>query len=71
MTTQTLEYALMIDWEDGEPVEYVPAKSFEHAEEMARTIYAGRGAKWTVAREVQPWHYVRRSDAVLTEVVAR
>lgn len=69
-TAPTIEYALMIDWEDGQPVEYVPAKSFEHAEHMARTIYAGRGCKWTVAREVQPWRYVRRADAQLTDVVA-
>lgn len=69
--TPEIEYALMIDWEDGQPAEYVPAKSVEHAEQMARTIYAGRGNKWTVGREVNPWRYVRRAHAELTEVVAR
>lgn len=74
MTTKTktstdTEYALMIDWgNDG--MEYVPAKSFDHAELMADTIYAGRTC-WTVGREPQPWRYVRRADAFLTDVVAR
>lgn len=62
------EYALMIDWgKDG--TEYVPATSFEHAERMAETIYAGHPS-WTVGRERQPWRYVRRADAVLTDEVA-
>jgi hypothetical protein len=64
----TIEYALMIDW-GKEGIEYVPAKSFEHAEEMASNLYAGRD-RWTVGREVQPWRYACRADALLgSEVV--
>jgi hypothetical protein len=66
----TTEYALMIDWEDGNPAEFVNAESFEHAAHMARTIYAGCPS-WTVGREVQPWRYARPAgDAGLTDVVA-
>lgn len=63
------EYALMIDW-GTEGIEYVPANSPEHADRMAETIYAGQSC-WTVGREIQPWRYVRRADAVLTDEVAR
>ncbi len=75
-TETAIEYALMIDWGRDDinhvdlGVEYVPAKSFEHAEEMARKLYAGRSC-WTVGRERQPWRYVRRIDAFLTDEVAR
>lgn len=74
-TSTTIEYALMIDWGRDDinhtdvGVEYVPAKSFEHAEEMAVKLYAGRSC-WTVGREIQPWHFVTRTDACLTDVVA-
>lgn len=65
----TIEYALMIDWGMG-VIEYIPAKDAEHAHRMAKTIYAGQPC-WTVGRETNPWRYVRRSDAELTEEVAR
>jgi len=51
------EYALMIDWEDGHPVEYVPATSVKHAEEMARKLYAGRLVH-VVQRPVAPWTFL-------------
>jgi hypothetical protein len=65
-----IEYALMIDWgQDG--IEYVRAKSVEHAERMAESIYAGTTC-WTVGRERHPWRFVRRADVCLTDnVVAR
>jgi len=50
------EYALMIDWEDGQPPEFVPAHNPEHATRMAETIYAGR-CSWTVEREQSAWRY--------------
>jgi hypothetical protein len=67
---ETIEYGLMIDWADGQPTELVPAKSVDHADHMAATIYRGLTC-WTVGRAIQPWRYVRRGDAVLTDEVAR
>ena len=61
-----IEYALMVDWADDGPAEFVPATSVEHAERMARTIYAHRACR-TVGRKVQPWRYVQAAH--LTEVV--
>lgn len=63
-----VEYALMVNYSDGS-VEFIPAVNADHADTMARTIFADRQC-WTVGREIQPWHYVRRADAVLTDVVA-
>jgi hypothetical protein len=58
MTSKThTEFALMIDWEDGEPAEFIPAVDAHHAEQMARTIYHGRST-WTVQREVPAWCYL-------------
>lgn len=53
----TTEYALMIDWDDTEQTtEFIPAKDAHHAEQMARTIYAGTTCS-TVEREVPEWTY--------------
>jgi hypothetical protein len=76
VATEAVEYGLMIDWEDGESAEFVPATSFDHAEEMARKLYSGRTC-WTVGREARPdfwpapWRYARRDAAYLTDEVAR
>lgn len=53
----TTEYGLMIDWEDGELAEVVPAQNTAHAERMAATIYAGVPS-WIVQREVPDWCYL-------------
>jgi hypothetical protein len=68
-TTQEIEYALMVNYSDGSD-EFIPAKSADHADTMARTIFADLQC-WTVGRPVQPWQYARRSDAELTDEVAR
>jgi hypothetical protein len=56
-TTFTVEHALLVDWEDGNRLEIVPAQSAEHAERMAQTIYAGHRS-WTIQREIGPWCYL-------------
>lgn len=66
-TETAVEFALMIDWEDGRPAEFVPAKSAEHAARMAEGIYQGRST-WTVGREIQPWRYVKHDHGTLTDV---
>lgn len=67
-STETVEYALMVNYSDGS-VEFIPAKSADHAERMARTLFAGRQC-WTVGRPVAPWQYVNRAEDVLTDEVA-
>lgn len=64
----TTEYALMVDWQDGHPVEFVPANDAHHAEQMARTIYAAHPS-WTVEREVPSWRYCG-SDVSVSLAVA-
>lgn len=56
-TTITVEYALLVDWEDGNRPEVIPAQDADHAKRMAQTIYAGHPS-WTVQREIGPWCYL-------------
>lgn len=66
----TVEYALLVNHEDGSAPEYVHAEDPSHAEQMAQTIYRGRPS-WTVGREPEgPWRYVRRGAVALTGQVA-
>lgn len=56
-TPATAEYALLVDWEDGQPAEVIPATDAHHAEQMARVLYSGRPT-WTVERAIPAWRYL-------------
>ena len=63
----TLEYGLIVRWDDGEHPEIVPARDPDHARQMARQIYAGLQCI-TVAREIQPWRYCATVNELGAEV---
>jgi hypothetical protein len=65
-----IEFALMVDWEDGKPAEFIPATDVRHAEEMALRLYPSQST-WTVARDSDssPWRYVCQT-VTLSSIVA-